>query len=986
MERIWEHFLSTKEVSRFLRKIGGNAPIFVKGIVGSSLSFLGGGYFKISRNSVIFVLKDEERKREILYDLSSLFPDDVFSFTTPINFLRLKKRVDRKGGFLLVLSREELHKEIPEMETLGESILNIRVNQKLPLNKIREWLHKNGYEYIDMVTEMGEWAFRGGIVDVFPLDSKNPVRIEFFGDKIESLREFDPLTQRSVKRLSQIEISSLKKIPKSKKTILSLLPESVVIFTDIPLDLPFPTVFITDDGEIDLGFVEPNIYLGNFKLLRSEIESESMDYFISYGEDYQLQRFYKLLGSKPHYFKARLHKGFSSPKANYSLITEREIYGAPIIHPPKPKFRGLPIDDLLALHKGDYVVHLDYGIGIFEGLRRLKIDGKEKDFLHIRYAGGGRLFLPVESIGLLDRYIGSEDKPPKLDRLGGNAWSRVVKRVAKATQDYASQLLQLYARRSVAKGFSFSEDTKELLELEVTFPYEETEDQLKTLKEVKEDMAKPKPMDRLICGDVGYGKTELALRAAFKAAMDFKQVALLAPTTILAYQHYNTFKARLKDFPIKIAMLSRFIPKREREEILRDLKKGLIDIVIGTHMLLSDKVGFKDLGLLIVDEEQRFGVKQKEKIKERKTSVDVLTLTATPIPRTLYMSLSGLRDISTIRTPPLGRRGIITEVGHWDDSLIREWIIREVSRGGQIFFIHNRVQTIHSIAHKLKTLLPDLRFGIAHGQMRERELAEVYLDFRDGKYDILVSTAIIESGLDFPKVNTIIVNRADRFGLSDLHQLRGRVGRSENQAYALFLIPNERKISREAKKRLSAILAYSKLGSGFKLALRDMEIRGAGNLLGPQQHGHIARVGFNLYLRLLKEAVARLKKQKITEEPKLELDIEAYIPPFYVQDSFERVALYKRLLGVEEKKEIDSLREELKDRFGHYPKIVDNLFNIAEIRIYAKLAGARKVVLKDKGIVIETSRKRIETQGSFNDLKRILMEKALLNPSLSLND
>jgi len=982
MERIWERFLSTKSVSRFLKEVEGDAPISVKGVVGSSLSFLGGGYFKTTGNSVVFILKNEEEKREILYDFSSLFPEDTFSLKNSIDFLRLKKRIDRRERFILVLTKGELHKEIPQMEIWGEYILNIREGQKFSLNRIKEWLHKNGYEYMDMVTEIGEWAFRGGIVDVFPLGYENPVRIEFFGDEIESLREFDPLTQRSIKRLSQVEIASFRKTPKSKKTILSLFPESTTIFTNTPLHLPFSTILIANDGEIDLGFVEPNIYLGNFKLLRSEIESESMDYLISYGEDYQIQRLYKLLGYKPHYFKARLHKGFSSLEEKYSLITEREIYGAPIIHPPKPKFRGLPIDDLLALHKGDYVVHLDYGIGIFEGLKRLKIDGKEKDFLYIRYAGGGRLFLPVESIGLLDRYIGSEDKPPKLDRLGGSAWLKVVKRASKAAQDYASQLLQLYARRSVAKGFSFSEDTKELLELEATFPYEETEDQLKALKEVKEDMVKSKPMDRLICGDVGYGKTELALRAAFKAVMDFKQVALLAPTTILAYQHYNTFKTRLKDFPVRVAMLSRFIPKREREGILRDLRKGLIDIVIGTHMLLSDKVVFKDLGLLIVDEEQRFGVRQKEKIKERKTSVDVLTLTATPIPRTLYMSLVGLRDISTIRTPPPGRKGIITEVHHWDDSLIREWIIREISRGGQVFFIHNRVQTIYSIAHKLKTLLPDLKLGIAHGQMRERELAEVYLDFRDGKYDILLSTAIIESGLDFPKVNTIIVNRADRFGLSDLHQLRGRVGRSEKQAYALFLIPDERKISREAKKRLSAILAYSKLGSGFKLALRDMEIRGAGNLLGPEQHGHIARVGFNLYCRLLKEAVARLKKQKIVEEPKLEIDVEAYIPSSYVQDSFERVALYKRLLGVEEKKEIDSLREELEDRFGHYPEIVENLFNIAEIRLYARLIGARRVALKGKRIVIETSKEKIETQGSFNDLKRILMEKASLDSNL----
>jgi len=495
-------------------------------------------------------------------------------------------------------------------------------------------------------------------------------------------------------------------------------------------------------------------------------------------------------------------------------------------------------------------------------------------------------------------------------------------------------------------------------------------------------MESTRPMDRLICGDVGYGKTEIALRAAFKAASNLKQVAVLAPTTILCYQHYATFRKRLARFPFRVEMLSRLVPPPQQREIFAGLKSGVVDIVVGTHQLLNPGVAYHDLGLLIIDEEQKFGVKQKERIRSARAEVDVLTLTATPIPRTLYMSLSGLRDISQIHTAPPGRREIATEVAPWHDRLICDYVTRELARGGQVFFVHNEIETIMEVAERLQRILPGVRFAVAHGQMSGRHMADIYLGFASGEYQLLLSTAIIESGLDLPNVNTIIVNRADKFGLADLHQLRGRVGRSEAQAYALFLTPARREITEDARKRLSALLAYSKLGSGFKLAIRDMEIRGVGNLLGTEQHGQVARVGFNLYTQMLKEAVARLKGEPVAVEPELSLDVSAYIPKEYVSDSFERVALYKRLLAVESEQELEELRAELVDRFGRYPAPVETLFLIALVRVRSRRLGLLKVSLKNHVATIVRSDKTVTAKGGIDELLDWLKGKSeLLTPN-----
>jgi transcription-repair coupling factor (superfamily II helicase) len=590
----------------------------------------------------------------------------------------------------------------------------------------------------------------------------------------------------------------------------------------------------------------------------------------------------------------------------------------------------------------------------------------------VRYAENGRIYVPVENLGMLDRYIGSDDRAPALDRLGSRSWHLARTRTAAAVNDYAEELLAIYARRQTAGGFAFSHDTPEQQELEATFSHEETPDQLRAIGEVKRDMESSRPMDRLVCGDVAYGKTEVALRAAFKAVMDGKQVAVLVPTTILAMQHFETFRFRAKPFPIRIAMLSRFVTPGERARVVADLAVGRVDIVIGTHVLLGRAVKFRDLGLLIVDEEQRFGVRQKELIKKRRGGVDALALSATPIPRTLYMALVGLRDISAIHTPPPGRREILTDVQPWNDELIRRYVLREVNRGGQVFFIHNRIESLPAVHERLVRLCPELRIVMAHGRQPERRLARTYFDFAAGGCDVLCSTAIVESGLDLPRVNTIIVNRADWFGLADLHQLRGRVGRTQEQGYALFMIPDRLEIAEEARKRLSAIMAYSQLGSGFKLAMRDMEIRGVGNLLGVEQHGHVARVGFNLYVRLLKEAIAQLKGEAVAPEPELSLDVEAYIPAGYVADSYERVAVYKRLLSVETEAELSDLQAELVDRFGRYPPIIENLFRVARVRVLARRRGLLRVSLKANRIVLVGARSEQVVEGGLERLVELL--------------
>ena len=636
-----------------------------------------------------------------------------------------------------------------------------------------------------------------------------------------------------------------------------------------------------------------------------------------------------------------MSSGFELPLQRIAVMTDEELFKQ------RPKKKSRPqkmtnaerIKSYSEIKPGDHIVHIHHGIGKYIGIETLEINGIHKDYLHIRYRAEDKLFVPVDQIDQIQKYVASEEKEPKLHKLGGAEWKKTKTKVSAAVQDIADDLIKLYAKRESEKGHAFEPDQDMQQAFEAAFPYEETDDQLRSIEEVKRDMEKERPMDRLICGDVGYGKTEVAIRAAFKAVQDSKQVAFLVPTTILAQQHYETMKERFADFPVEVGLLSRFRSKKQQTETTKGLKAGTIDVVVGTHRLLSKDIVYHDLGLLIVDEEQRFGVTHKEKIKQLKTNVDVLTLTATPIPRTLHMSMIGVRDLSVIETPPANRFPVQTYVMEQNGALVREAIEREMARGGQAFYLYNRVEDMARKVDEIQMLVPEARVGFAHGQMTERELESVILSFLEGDYDVLVTTTIIETGIDIPNVNTLIVQDADRMGLSQLYQLRGRVGRSNRVAYAYFMYQRDKVLTDVAEKRLQAIKEFTELGSGFKIAMRDLSIRGAGNLLGSQQHGFIDSVGFDLYAQMLQEAIEE-KQTGIKQEEVLDVEIslpfDAYLPDAYIPDGFQKIQMYKRIKAVESEKDYEDLVDELIDRFGNMPIEAERLMRISRMKVWAK--------------------------------------------------
>ncbi|MGP4082778.1 transcription-repair coupling factor [Pseudalkalibacillus sp. R45] len=664
-----------------------------------------------------------------------------------------------------------------------------------------------------------------------------------------------------------------------------------------------------------------------------------------------------LTPGKNHIMIGDLNGGFELPMRKLVVLTEEEVFTKKTSRKPRRTQKmsnAERIKSYSELKVGDYVVHINHGIGKYLGIETLEINGVHKDYLHLRYAGDDKLYVPVEQIDQVQKYVGSEAKDPKVYKLGGSEWKKVKSKVQSSVQDIADDLIKLYAEREATKGYAFSEDGALQQEFESVFTYQETEDQLRAIQEIKEDMEKVRPMDRLLCGDVGYGKTEVAIRAAFKAINDGKQVAFLVPTTILAQQHYETLMERFAEFPVTIKSLSRFRTRKEQTETLKRLKQGTVDIVVGTHRLLSKDIQFKELGLLIIDEEQRFGVTHKEKIKQMKTTVDVLTLTATPIPRTLHMSMLGVRDLSVIETPPENRFPVQTYVVEYSGSMIREAIERELSRGGQVYFLYNKVETIQQMTEQISQLVPDARVAYAHGQMRENELESVMIDFLDGNYDVLVSTTIIETGVDIPNVNTLIVNDADKMGLSQLYQLRGRVGRSNRVAYSYFMYQRDKVLTEVAEKRLQAIKEFTELGSGFKIAMRDLTIRGAGNLLGAQQHGFIDSVGFDLYSQMLKDAIEERKGEKPKKKEidlELDLNVDAYIPASYINDEKQKIDMYKRFKGLTSFDDVIDLNDEMMDRFGEYPEQVANLLAVARIKLYAEQEKIEKIEQNTKNEV-----------------------------------
>ncbi len=885
----------------------------------------------------------------------------------------------------------------------------LAVGQSLERDALVSALTERGYSPQVQVGEPGDMAVRGGLVDFYPLDAAAPVRVEFFGDQIESMRTFDPVTQQSREKLNRIEstaageIGFLKKSPDQSASLAAFLPANtlrVLVEPDqlalaadayarqIPDEDPFfvpwthwlesklTPIHLTDAIAVEETPQHLNLRLASLEAFRPldtrapdpEIAEQSRQAFFDQmqrwtGEGYSLfafcdtdgekQRFEELWRdhtrhSPPITHLAALSRGFIWEAAKLAVITDGEIFGRYKTHHPRRKgYTTAVVADWQEFAEGDFVVHLDHGVGRYLGLQTIQ----QQEVLAIGYANDARLYVSLDQAHLVTKYIGLGKRIPELHELGSAKWGRQKATAERAIIDLAAQLLEIQAARATLPGHAFAADTPWQREFEAAFPFEETPDQLTSIEEIKSDLESTKPMDRLICGDVGYGKTEVAIRAAFKAVMGGFQVAVLCPTTVLAEQHWNVFRERMSGFPVTIEMLSRFRTPGEQKKIVKLVREGGVDIIIGTHRLLSSDVMFHKLGLVVIDEEQRFGVLHKEKFKQLRKLIDVLTLSATPIPRTLYMALTGARDMSVIQTPPVDRLPVETHICPFDERLIRQVIQRELARGGQVFYLHNRVQSIEAVAERLHHLFDEsqIRIDIGHGQMKERELEAVMHRFVSGRIDVLVCTTIIESGLDIPNANTIIIDRADRFGLADLYQLRGRVGRYNRQAYCYILLPRHLQLVATARKRISAIKQYSSLGSGYKIAMRDLEIRGAGNLLGAEQSGHITAIGFELYCQLLKESVARLKGETIKRPPRVTLKLDflsdaageslARIPNAYVPDSRLRIEAYRKIAQAADLADIKSLRAELRDRYGRLPRPVELLLTSAELKIHAAAAG-----------------------------------------------
>lgn len=1045
----------------------GEKETFLCGLSGSSKGFFLSYLFEIFGFPTLVLTSNPEEAQNIADDLISFLGEEkVFYFPSweilPYEFsfpssevigkrlLALFNLIFKKNVIGVASVRSAFEKTLTPSQ-FKDSCLNLKKGENKNLSFLVEKLLNLGFVRYPQVEEVGSFSLRGGILDIFPYSSEDPVRIEFFGDVIESIREFSILTQRTTKKikgavilpkrevlisdekieeyLSKIDpekadklrqkinlfqeipglewMGSLFDIPQS--TLFDYFGEKSLLFLDEPQSIQDQLEYIFEEteslynqtikkGELvpnpeklwespkefeekikkfqnikNLSFIDTKKEVIDLKIkehqrvdsdlffLKKRIEEQKDRGYSTYilcENEGQKQRLSELLENQIDKVEIQigyLSSGFTFPEIGLELFTEHQIFSRHFRKRRKKRFKeGLALSSYNALSQGDFVVHIDFGIGRYDGLKEILVDGRKRDCLSLLYEGEDKLYVPIEEFNRVHKFVGKEGEP-KLSRLGGASWENLKRRTKKAIKDMAKELIKIHAERKTKAKHPISPDALWQKELESSFIYEETPDQVEAIDAIKKDMEKPIPMDRLVCGDVGYGKTEVAIRASFKCVMDGKQVAVLAPTTILTQQHLTTFSDRLKEFPLRIEMLSRFKKRAEQKKIIEELKQGKIDIIIGTHRLLQNDVKFKELGLLIIDEEQRFGVAHKEKIKKLKTLVDVLTLTATPIPRTMQLSLYGIKDMSVINTPPKERLPIHTEVLQFDPEVIFEAILREIDRGGQVYFVHNRVHSIESIYRFLQLLLPRLRIGIAHGQMEEKTLERVMLDFLEKKYDCLLATSIIESGLDIPNVNTMIINRADRFGLAQLYQLRGRVGRSNQKAYAYLLIPPLKVLNETAKKRLKAILQYTELGSGFYLSLRDLEIRGAGNILGLQQHGFIEEIGYDLYCKLLDEAIRELKGEKVTKKPetKIRVDLDLYIPPTYIPDDKQRVEIYQKIADSKTLESLEELKIEIVDRFGRAPQQILDLLTLAQSKLIAQKNLISAIWLKKDRLEIE---------------------------------
>lgn len=917
---------------------------------------------------------------------------------------------------IVLAAAEAAGQKVPSRQEFLAQRIALKIGDTINRDDLLAALVQGGYERVTQVGGIGQFSARGGIVDIFPANMTQPVRLELFGDDIDSLRIFDVLSQRSLENVQEIFVLPLRETPRQSgwASLFDYVAPQAVAVMDEPArvrdglarvvredPVQRPTMWawpellnaarqraavlhvallpqkarqIAPQSVIGLTAKGVAPFHGRVDMITTELKAwQERGYAVVVlmptAERARAVRDNLYDAAVPAVYDPSLHQaapgrlvvgvgqltaGFEWTHAKVVVVTEQEMFGRRKKRRFSRSAGAGKLDHFRDLQVGDYVVHVNYGIGKYAGVETLTVGGVHRDYFLIRYSGEDKLYVPTDQADLLQKYLAPDNEVPRLHKLGGTEWQKTKARAQAATKELAGELLALYAARQATPGYAFAPDTPWQREFEEAFPYEETPDQLQAIQEIKQDMEKPVPMDRLLCGDVGFGKTEVAIRAAFKAVMSGKQVAVLVPTTVLAQQHYQTFSARFAGFGPVVEVVSRFRSEREQRDILSRLAQGRIDVLIGTHRLLQPDVTFKDLGLLIVDEEQRFGVTQKERIKKWRTNVDVLTLTATPIPRTLHMSLVGARDMSIIETPPEDRLPVETYVVEYDQDIVREAIRREIRRGGQVYFVYNRVQNIESMAREIMTIMPDVRVGIAHGQMAEEQLEQVMLDFYEGRYDVLLCTTIIENGLDVPNANTLIVFDADHFGLAQLYQMRGRVGRSYRQAYAYLTYQPDKVLSEIAEKRLEAVKEFTELGSGFKIAMRDLEIRGAGNILGAQQHGHMVSVGFEMYCRLLEDAIRELRHQPaaVASEPVFELNVDAYLPEQYVDDAGQKIDIYRRIAAARDEAVLDDIADELMDRFGDMPQPVVNLLTVAKLRVLAGRLGVAAVVEKSDRITI----------------------------------
>lgn len=1030
MENLMQRLASGTEYRELVAGLGeGLSEQLVTGLTGSAKSLLIATLFKkeLSKynQSVVLLtnnLLQAQRLQDDLIELlgneqALIFPDnelaqqDVFAASTELLEDRMRVLVGMATGVraVYIIPYAAAKRPLISSAELNESLQWLRVGDELDLDRLLYRLVAQGYERTEMVERKGEFSLRGGILDLFPLTEEQPVRVELFDTKVESIRSFNIVDQRSIATIDRALITPVyeKASSKSDVSIMDYLPKSSLVVLDEPRRIyeASKQQFESETDEKNLFSYEELLtkskqqrvlftlftsrtpyssptriinyithelsnYHGQVELLQDDLkrwQGAGYDIFFLAADEERKKRIDRLLAdvfTSSHIMRGNmrgnLKNGFIISSVNLVVITEGELFLR-----QQRKLRAVDkataaerIRSYSELKAEDYVVHVNHGIGVFKGVVTREFAGTHKDYLQIKYAKDDVLFVPTDQLGLVQKYEGGEGNRPKIYTLSGGDWKRVKNRVKSSVMDIAEDLIKLYAAREATVGFAFPADTEYHKEFAAMFPYEETQGQTQVIEEISEDMERKRPMDRLLCGDVGYGKTEVAIRAAFKAVYGGKQVAFLVPTTILAQQHFNTFTERLQDYPIKIAVISRFTKRGEQARILKQLAQGTIDIIIGTHRLLSKDISFKDIGLIIVDEEQKFGVQHKERIKQLRTNIDVLTLTATPIPRTLHMSMVGIRDLSIIETPPENRYPVQTYVLEYNDALVRTAIEKELARGGQVYFLHNRVSSIERFAIRIRSLVPEARVAVAHGQMPESELEAIMLDFLAGDYDVLVTTTIIESGVDIPNVNTLIITDADKMGLSQLYQLRGRVGRSSRVAYAYFTYQKDKVLTEIAEKRLLAIKEFTELGSGFKIAMRDLAIRGAGNLLGAEQSGYINSVGFELYNQLLSEAVAELKqtsKPAVVVEPVIDLPIDAYLPDTFISDQMQKIEMYKRFTNIREVGEADELAAELGDRFGRLPQSVENLLAITRIKTYLYKYEVESMTEQEKEVIIKIS-------------------------------